>query len=68
MHTTAVCTGLSDFHKMIVTVLKITFPKSSPKIIKYRDFSKFSENKFHSDLERSFEINKVMDYTKFECS
>ena len=66
MHTTAVCTGLSDFHKMIVTLLKITFPKCSPKIIKYRDFSKFSENKFHSDLERSFKINKIMDYTKFE--
>ena len=29
-------TGLSDFHKLLVTVLKSTFPKSSPKIITYK--------------------------------
>ena len=29
-------TGLSDFHKLLVTVLKSTFPKSLPKIIIYR--------------------------------
>ena len=28
-------TGLSDFHKMIVTVMKITFQKLDPKIIYY---------------------------------
>ena len=30
-NTTAVVTGLSDFHKMIVTVCKNSFPKSKPK-------------------------------------
>ena len=31
-------TGLSDFHKMIVTVMKTTFQKLDPKIIYYRDY------------------------------
>ena len=34
--------GLSDFHKMIVTVLKEGFIKRDPKIVTYIDFSKFS--------------------------
>ena len=42
MKTMAVSTGLSDFHKMIVTVMRSTFPKAKPKTIKYRDFSKYS--------------------------
>ena len=43
MKTTAVSTGLSDFHKMTVTVMKTTFPKSEPKIVRYRDFSKYKK-------------------------
>ena len=34
-------TGLSDFHKLIMSVSKTTFLK--PKEIIYRDFKKFSE-------------------------
>ena len=29
-------TGLSDFHKLVVTVMKTTYEKSPPKIITYR--------------------------------
>ena len=35
--TTTVETGLSDFHKMAVTVMKTTFPKAEPQIHYYRD-------------------------------
>ena len=31
--TTTVENGLSDFHKMVVTVLKTTFPKQGPTVI-----------------------------------
>ena len=31
-------TGLFNFHKMIVTVMKTTFQKLDPKIIHYRDY------------------------------
>ena len=35
-------TGLSDFHKMIVTVIKITFQKLDPKIMHHGDYRKYS--------------------------
>ena len=38
---TTTATGLPDFHKMIVTVCKISFPKSKPKEIVYRNYMKF---------------------------
>ena len=34
-------TGLSDFHKLILTVLKTFHLKHKPKIIQYRDFNHF---------------------------
>ena len=42
--TLTLSTGLSDFHKMIVTVMKTTFPKAKPKIIQYRDYKNFIED------------------------
>ena len=65
-NTTTVSTGLSDFHKMIVTVLKTTFPKAKPKIIPYRDFSKFIENDFRKDLKEKLRGIMVKDYETFE--
>ena len=41
MKTTTLSTGLSDFHKMVITVMKNTFPKAQPIVVKYRDFSKY---------------------------
>ena len=35
-------TGLSDFHMMIVPVMKMHYRKLPPKIINYRDYKKFS--------------------------
>ena len=50
-NTTTVSTGLSDFHKMIVTIMKNTIPKSTPKIIQYRDYKKFVVNNFRLELK-----------------
>ena len=36
--STAIDTGLSDFHKMIITVMKTYFEKQNPKVITYRDY------------------------------
>ena len=41
-------TGLSDFHKLIVTVMKLHIPKQQAKIIKYRNYKGFNETKFRS--------------------
>ena len=65
MKTMAVSTGLSDFHKMIVTVMRTTFPKREPQIIKYRDFSKYNKVTFGNDLRKNLE-NQPSDYDTFE--
>ena len=46
----AIETGLSDFHKMIVTILKTYFQKKEPKIIQYRDYKNFSEVEYREFL------------------
>ena len=45
--TNTVFTGLSDFHKLVLSVFKTTFPKSKPKEIMYRNFKTFSEENFN---------------------
>ena len=43
-------TGLSDFHKMTVTILRSYLNKLWPKIIQCRDYKKFSNDAFKSEL------------------
>ena len=46
--SSAIETGLSDFHKMIVTVLKTTFQRIPAKIRNYRDYRDFNNDAFES--------------------
>ena len=43
-------TGLSDFHKMTVTVMKTTYEKLKPKIKNYRDYKNFCNDTFRKVL------------------
>ena len=43
-------TGLSDFHKMIVTVMKTSYRKIEPRVINYRDYKSFSNEGFRESL------------------
>ena len=52
--------GLSDFHKITVTVLKTAFKKHPPKIVIYRDYKKFSQVHFREDLEQLLYDPKVI--------
>ena len=45
-NTNAIEPGLSDFHKIMVTILKTTFCKLKPKIINYRKYKIFSNDIF----------------------
>ena len=36
-------TGLSDFHKLTLTLLKIHYQKEKPVIVKYRDHKDFAK-------------------------
>ena len=43
-------TGLSGFHRMILTVTKMTFQKLKPRVINYRDYKHFNNERFRDDL------------------
>lgn len=44
-------TGLSDIHKMTVSLMKMTFTKLKPRLVHHRDYEVFSNDKFrHSPL------------------
>ena len=51
-------TGLSDFRRMIISVLKIRFRKLPPKVICYRDFKNFENERFMNCLQ-SAHVNRV---------
>ena len=49
-NTIAVSNGLSDFHKMVVTVTKISFKKHFPIKRYYRDYKYFDRTRFKNNL------------------
>ena len=44
-------TGLSDFHKMTLTVMKVFYKKQKPTIITYRSYKNFSNEVFLADVQ-----------------
>ena len=67
-HSHSFETGLSDFHHMIYTQLKTTFVKQPPKVLKYRDYTKFSENDFLNDVLKCLDSSQSGDYSAFEIA
>ena len=65
LHTTTFETGLSDFHKMIVTVLKTTYAKTGPTVINYRNYKNLSEQTFKRELKE--ELDSI-ETTDLDCS
>ena len=61
-NTSTIETGISDFHKMVVTVLKIHYKKQKAKVIHYRDYKNFNEEDFQTELNNELsnvDINNV---------
>ena len=56
-------TGSSDFHKMNFSVLKMHFRKLPPKVINYRDFKKFGNERFMNSLLYTLNEERI-DYSK----
>ena len=50
-NTAAIETGLSDYHKMILSFFRIHFVRLPPKKVEYRDYKKFDKNNFLFELE-----------------
>ena len=49
--TTTLTTGLSDYHKMVLTVLKNKFIKQKPKEIEYRCYKSLDRVRFREELK-----------------
>ena len=61
----AVSNVLSDFHKMVITVMKMSFKKHSFTERHYKDYKYFNRTKFKNNLNEKF--NKgISDYESFE--
>ena len=58
-------TGLSDFHKMVVSVLKYTFQGSGPKELVYRDYKNFDTVIFKRELEDKLN-QQINEYKHFQ--
>ena len=63
-NTTVIETGLSDFHKLTVTIMKANFQEHPPKIVNYRNYKNFTNEMFRNDLLQ--ELRKV-DFPNVEC-
>ena len=58
--------GLSDHHNFVVTVLKNTFGKQKSNIKYYRDWKKFDNPVFQTELRESLGKVEIQDYQSFE--
>ena len=63
---TNVFTGLLDFHKLVLSVFKTTFPKSKPKEIAHRNFKRFSKENITKNLGQILgkDVLKIMHLLK----
>lgn len=52
-------TALSDFHRMILIVMKTSYQKRSPKIKKYRDYRYFSNGRYRESLLQGYSSNDI---------
>ena len=56
-------TGLSDFHRMVVPIMKTTFQRWSPKITTHRNYDKFCYHKFEETIAKElFLTNTWVNY------
>ena len=56
-------TGMSDHHLMIYTMLKSTYTKAEPKILRKRSFKYFSDESFLQDLNHG--LNDDGNFSSF---
>ena len=69
MNTGVIETGISDHHSLIYTMLKSTYQKLPPKIIKYREWKYFNRYSFKYELSKCLEYHhtyNVNSYSNFE--
>ena len=63
-------TGLSDFHKMSLTVMKVFYKKQPPNIVRYRSYKNFDNELFMNDIEnclaQEYHQNQILKFESFK--
>ena len=55
-NTSVIETGLSDFHRLTITVMRVNFQKQIPKVLNYRNYKLFNNELFRNDLLMEFSV------------
>ena len=65
-------TGLSDFHKMPLTVMKVLHEKQETNIVTYRNYKQFSNEVFMLDVKNSIiqmtSKNDGLEFDRFKAA
>ena len=65
-------TGLSDFHKMTLTVMKVFYKKQKTNIVAYRNYEHFSNEAFMLDVKNSIiqmtSENNDLEFDRFKTA
>ena len=71
-NSVAVETGLPDFHKMTLTVMKVFCKKQKTNIVTYRNYKHFSNEAFMLDVKNSIiqmtSENKDLPFDRFKTA
>ena len=59
MKSSTMETGISDFHKMIFTIIKYTFTKGKAKTLYYRNLKNINQSDFNSRLKQNINENDL---------
>ena len=65
-NTITVFAGISDFHKLVLTVLEINFTKNKPKETIYRDYKNFDSFLFNDEVKNVLDLDKINSFAMFE--
>ena len=69
-NSTVIETGLSDFLKMSLTVMKVFHKKQRPKIVRYRNYRHFDNEFFINEVKNSIEQehcqNQSLEFGSFK--
>ena len=57
-------TELSEFHKMIVAVMKMHFPKMKPQVVSYQKYKEFHNKTFLDSLKHELRCTRVVSKLK----
>ena len=60
-------TGLSDHHKLITTILRKTISKGNSKKMFYRDYKRFGQKKFETELKLKLNSQTNLIYSTFQA-